>query len=176
MLSHGMKSADERGGMAPVLGLVLAAVVAVVGFFGYRAYMPKTSAPLSQTNQAQTDQVKADQTNALEALGQVKAFYKDWLSVNGFAKVDTYVSQGYLTAKAGAAIKQAQYFDPVTCGQQPLTYDKYGFTTSAISENSASVAVTGTYDGPPATTIAIKVDLVKTTGSWAIDKITCPAP
>lgn len=119
-----------------------------------------------------------------KAKAQAEGFYSRWLDPKRFdlgykenfeTTIDNLLKEGYITQKAAAQLRDGQVqYDVVTCSQNLTPYSQYKFLTPTIQGTTATMTVSGTYNGPPPAEKVIKLNLVKSAFTWSIDMFTCP--
>lgn len=173
-----MKQNQHQAGYA-VLEVILVLAVIALAAFAYTTYRARiqargnttatTSAALSAGAKAAAANKKASQA----ALVHVQAFYKTWLT----APAPTYASleqQGYITPVALKAATSNSY-DLFTCSQNALSYGEYKFSDPVVTNDTATMLVSGVYSGPPSSTMVIKLGLKQVGSVWQINSVSCPA-
>jgi Tfp pilus assembly protein PilV len=167
---------NEGYAVLDVVLTVLVLVAAVGAFLTYQAHMKAQNAPTT-TAAADTSASKVDAMNAKQsqlALANVKAFYKAYLLAPGVPSLSSWEQKGYITSEA-AADATGKSYDTFTCSQNPLSYGKYSFSTPAVNGSTATMAVSGTYSGPPPATTVIHLGLKLVNSNWEINAVSCPS-
>jgi Tfp pilus assembly protein PilV len=161
-----------------ILDVLLALVVLALAFgalLTYQSRMKSQNAPAT-TAAANTSASKVAAANGKQsqlALTNVKAFYKAYLIAPGVAPIASWEQKGYITAGA-ATDAVGKNYDIFTCSQNPLSYDKYAFSVPVVNGSTATLAVSGTYSGPPPATTTIHLGLKLVNSNWEINAISCP--
>jgi type II secretory pathway pseudopilin PulG len=162
--------------------VIILAITAIVGTWYYMSNKAKNDKKAQdaqiQQLQKQVDDLKANETSVADQQDiteQVKAMYKYW--IDGKEKDYSYLlKNNYITQEVFDQSKNKSY-DLVSCSQNTLlkSTDYQYSTPEVVNPTSATMKVSGTYSGPPASTTVISLDLTKVGNIWKVNKITCPA-
>ena len=179
--TEAMIKTDENGfGVVEIImGIVIIALLGVVGYLGYQSMQKKQDADTHTAATSTETKPKTDDSKAV--LDNVQAFYKKYLNSisageaeqnsNSTYPTTAWVSDNYATQTAANQHDNATGYDPVTCSQNPLSYDKYKFSSPVLKGTTGTVTITGTY--AESGDVIIKANLVKDGTTWKINKFDC---
>lgn len=172
-----MLSKDQSGfgAVETILVIIIIALAGVVGWFVYDRHNNKTTTPTSSATIPPSTTPTNNTAEQTAASDNVKAFYKGYLKSSPMTSfLETAVTQNQITSVASKSISHIQGYDLPTCSQSPLQYSQYSFSTPVLTDSTGTMTVSGTYEGPPASTVTINLTLQKKNDKWAIDKFSCP--